>query len=74
MVNNSRDLLSSSRTRENQSKEKSSDMLSIDSILKASYDMQNHSLVRNASKQSDIGKRKLGVTPKGNISKKYLMS
>jgi len=65
-------MLSSTRTRDNLSKEKSSDMLSIDSILKGSYDMQNHSLIRNASKQSDIGKRKVGVTPKGNMAKNHI--
>ena len=69
-----RDLLSSTRTRDNQSKEKSSDMMSIDSILKTSYDMQNHSLIRNASKQAEISKRKLGVTPKGNLSKNSLLA
>jgi len=68
-----RDVLSSNRARDNQSKEKSSDGFRIDSILKSSYDMQNHSLIRNASKQSDLTKRKLGVTPKGNISKANLL-
>jgi len=72
-VQKQRDVLSSNRTRDNQSKEKSTDVLSIDSILKGSYDMQNHSLIRNASKQSDLTKRKLGVTPKGNISKANLL-
>lgn len=72
-IQKQRDALSSNRTRDNQSKEKSTDVLSIDSILKGSYDMHNHSLVRNASKQSDLTKRKLGVTPKGNISKANLL-
>lgn len=65
-------MLSSTRTRENQSKEKSSDLLSIDSILKGSYE---HSLGRNASaKHLEASKKKLGITPKGNISKTNLMS
>jgi hypothetical protein len=50
-------------------------MMSIDSILKTSYDMQNHSLIRNAAKQAEISKRKLGVTPKGNnLSKNSLLA